>query len=81
MNNAIASVRANPKIEYEKSCFVKDGFRATAVIKEPKTIPIPAPHPARAIVAAPAPITFAASYIKTTKIPFLLDNSKNTYAK
>jgi hypothetical protein len=41
-NNAIASVKANPKIAYPNNCFVGDGFRATELINEPKTIPIPA---------------------------------------
>ena len=70
-NKAIASVKANPKIAYPKSCFVKEGFRATEFIREPKTMPIPAPAPANAIVAQPAPINFAPSTI-INGIVFLL---------
>lgn len=42
------------------NCPLRDGFRAKEVIKDPNTIPIPAPTPAREIVAQPAPIIFAA---------------------
>jgi hypothetical protein len=62
-NKAIASVKANPKIAYPKRVFVSDGLRATELMKDPNTIPIPAPAPANAIVAHPAPISFAPSAI------------------
>jgi hypothetical protein len=58
---AIASDNAKPKIAYPNNCFVNEGLRATELINDPKTIPIPAPAPANAIVAHPAPINFAAS--------------------
>ena len=51
---AIASVKANPKMAQPKSCLVSEGFRATELINDPKTMPIPAPAPANAIVAQPA---------------------------
>lgn len=38
----------------------KLGFLATAVLKYPNTTPIPAPRPEKAIVAHPAPTSFAA---------------------
>ena len=60
-NKAIASVKANPKMAYPNSCLVSDGFLATELISDPKTMPIPAPAPARAIVAQPAPISLAPS--------------------
>jgi len=61
--SAIASVNANPRIAYPNNVFVRDGLRATELMKDPKTIPIPAPAPASAIVAHPAPISFAPSAI------------------
>ncbi len=39
------------------------GLRLAAWIKDPNTIPIPAPTPAKAINALPAPIYFAACTI------------------
>eukprot|EP01025_Chloroclados_australasicus_P004178 TRINITY_DN10_c0_g1_i13.p1 TRINITY_DN10_c0_g1~~TRINITY_DN10_c0_g1_i13.p1 ORF type:complete len:214 (+),score=2.80 TRINITY_DN10_c0_g1_i13:210-851(+) len=60
-NNAMASVKAKPRIAYPNNGLVKDGLRATAEIREPNTKPIPTPAPAKAIVAHPAPNTLAAS--------------------
>ena len=60
-NKAIASVSAKPRIAYPNNCLVSEGFRATELMSDPKTIPIPAPAPASAIVAHPAPINFAPS--------------------
>eukprot|EP00982_Pelagococcus_subviridis_P005430 29642-Pelagococcus_subviridis.AAC.8 len=62
-NKAIASVNANPRIAYPNKVLVSAGLRATELIKEPKTIPIPAPAPANAMVAHPAPMSFAPSAI------------------
>ena len=47
-----------------KSCFPIEGLRATAEIREEKTIPIPTPEPASEIVARPAPINLADSRSK-----------------
>lgn len=59
--SAIASVKAKPKIAtLNKSC-LNEGFREIPRIKEPKTVPIPAPAPANPIVAKPPPIFLAAS--------------------
>ena len=74
----MASVNANPKIAYPNNCLVNEGFRATELIKEPKTIPIPAPAPAKAIVAQPAPINFAPSNIK--KYFFLKKNIAKNFS-
>nr|WGO62008.1 ATP synthase F0 subunit c [Fusarium oxysporum] len=62
-NKAVASEKANPKIEYENNWFFKDGFLATPIIRHPNTTPIPTPAPARPIVANPAPISFDDSNI------------------
>jgi hypothetical protein len=56
---AMASERAKPSIAYWKSCPVRAGLRETPIIRHPKTTPIPAPVPARPMVADPAPINFA----------------------
>ncbi|KAG9438896.1 hypothetical protein H6P81_021194 [Aristolochia fimbriata] len=64
-NDAIASVRAKPKMAYKNDCFANEGFRATEWIEELRTFPIPTAAPAEAIVAAPAPIDFAPSNIKS----------------
>ena len=45
---------------YEKSWALRDGFRAYPMIRDPKTVPIPAPDPATPTVAAPAPMNLAA---------------------
>ena len=58
-NKPIASVSAKPKIVNPNNCCLKDGFRAKEFTKAAKTIPIPAPTPARPIVAKPAPICLA----------------------
>ena len=39
---------------------MRDGFRAYPMMREPKTVPIPAPDPATPTVAAPAPMNLAA---------------------
>jgi hypothetical protein len=51
------------------------------VIKDPNTMPIPAPHPANAIVAHPAPINFAAVsciiiFIENIVLPFALSGRR-----
>ena len=69
----MASDKANPKIEYVNSCPLSDGFLAYPMIKAPNTIPIPTPDPATPIVAAPAPINFAASTIYTFLVQLLVD--------
>jgi hypothetical protein len=60
VNNAMDSVNANPRSAYPTNCFAIKGLRLAAWIKDPNTIPIPAPTPAKAIRALPAPINFAA---------------------
>ncbi|CAK9142964.1 unnamed protein product [Ilex paraguariensis] len=78
-----ASVRANPKIAYPNDCLANDGFRATEWIKELNTFPMPTAAPAKAIVAAPAPIDLApynisscessSSFIMSgTPVPYIL---------
>lgn len=52
---------------YPNNCLANDGFRATEWIKELKTFPIPTAAPAKAIVAAPAPIHFAPSNIRKSR--------------
>ena len=59
-NNAIASVRANPKIASLNNSSFNDGFLDTPMIKAPKTVPIPTPAPANPMVAKPAPTNLAA---------------------
>ena len=59
-NSAIASVKANPKIVRRNSLCSNEGLRETPTTKAPNTVPIPAPAPPTAIVAAPAPINFPA---------------------
>merc|ERR1719376_1612650 len=56
----MASDRANPRMAYEKSCCLSEGFLAYPMMREPKTEPIPAPDPATPTVAAPAPRNLAA---------------------
>ena len=58
-NNAIASVKAKPKIANLNNSSFKDGFLEIPITKEPKTVPIPTPAPANPIVANPAPINLA----------------------
>lgn len=62
-NRAIASVRANPRIARRVSSSFSFGLRATATTSPAKTVPIPTPAPPSAIVASPAPISFAATVI------------------
>ena len=50
----------SPKMAYEKSCCLREGFLAYPMIRDPKTEPIPAPDPATPTVAAPAPMNLAA---------------------
>lgn len=59
-NNAIASVKANPKIAILNSSSFNDGFLEIPRTKAPNTVPIPTPAPANPIVAKPAPIYLAA---------------------
>merc|ERR1719347_1408736 len=59
----MASDRANPRIAYEKSCCLSEGFLAYPMMRDPNTDPIPAPDPATPTVAAPAPINLAAESI------------------
>merc|ERR1719151_143851 len=56
----MASERANPRMAYENSCCLSEGFLAYPMMSEPKTDPIPAPEPATPTVAAPAPMNLAA---------------------
>lgn len=63
LNNAIASLNANPNMAYPNNCCFKLGFLAYPEINAPNTFPIPTPDPATPIVANPAPISFAASVI------------------
>merc|ERR1712112_64971 len=56
----MASDRANPRIAYEKSCCLSEGFLAYPMMRDPNTDPIPAPDPATPTVAAPAPMNRAA---------------------
>merc|ERR1719228_1257489 len=44
----------------ENSCCLRLGFLAYPMIRDPKTVPIPAPDPATPTVAAPAPMNLAA---------------------
>jgi len=60
VNKAIDSVNANLNRAYPIKVFANKGLRLAALIKDPNTIPIPAPTPANAINALPAPIIFAA---------------------
>merc|ERR1719318_2428006 len=59
-NRPMASDRANPRIAYEKSCCLREGFLAYPMMRDPKTDPIPAPDPATPTVAAPAPMNLVA---------------------
>merc|ERR1719318_1039979 len=59
-NRPMASDRANPRMAYEKSCCLREGFLAYPMMRDPKTDPIPAPDPATPTVAAPAPMNLAA---------------------
>ena len=52
-NKAVASVNANPKIQYLNKSSDKSGFLETAIKNEPKTIPIPVPAPAKPNVDNP----------------------------
>ena len=54
-----ASVKANPKIAYEKRSDLIEGFLLVELIKAANTIPTPIPAPANPIVVSPAPIIFA----------------------
>ena len=49
-----------PRIVKRNKRCSKEGLRDTPITKAPKTVPIPAPAPPTEIVAAPAPINFAA---------------------
>lgn len=65
--SAIASVRANPRIARRKSSSFSLGLRETPTTREEKISPIPTPTPASALVARPAPISFAATTIVWVK--------------
>lgn len=56
----VASDSAKPSTAYPNKVSFKETLRATAVIKEPNTVPIPTPAPANPIAAEPAPIALAA---------------------
>ena len=62
-NNPVASANANPKIAYENSCPLNEGFLATPSIRAPNTTPIPTPAPIKPVVAKPVPIILAACII------------------
>ena len=66
-NSPVASANANPRIEYENSCPLNEGFLETALIRAAKTIPIPTPAPHSPIEASPAPINLAAWIIEKIK--------------
>jgi hypothetical protein len=57
-NKAIASVKAKPKIAVRVNSCCNDGFLEIPKTKEPNTVPIPVPAPAKPIVAKPAPMNF-----------------------
>lgn len=59
-NNAIASVRANPKMAILNNSSFKFGFLEIPKTRDPNTVPIPTPAPASPMVARPAPIYLAA---------------------
>ena len=59
-NNAVASVKAKPKIAKRKSSSFNDGFLAMPANKALKMEPIPIPAPTKPTVVKPAPINFAA---------------------
>ncbi len=59
-NNAIASVKAKPKIAKRNISSFIVGFLDVPKIKEPKINPIPIPAPANPDVDNPAPIFCAA---------------------
>lgn len=56
----MASVKANPKIAILNNSSFKEGFLEILKTRDPKTLPIPIPAPAKPIVAKPAPTHFAA---------------------
>ena len=58
-NRAMASVRANPRIQILKRSSDRSGFLETPMMNAPKTRPIPAPAPASPVVDSPAPISLA----------------------
>jgi hypothetical protein len=62
--SAVASVNAKPNKQYLNNSSAKSGFLETAIKKEPKTIPIPAPAPARPVVHKPAPIILGKTRLK-----------------
>lgn len=62
-NNAIASVKAKPKIAILNNSSFREGLREVPSTKAPKTRPIPIPAPANPMVANPAPKHLAASNI------------------
>jgi hypothetical protein len=59
-NNPVASANANPKIAYENSWPLNEGFLDTPIISAPNTTPIPTPAPIKPVVANPVPIILAA---------------------
>lgn len=59
-NNAIASVKAKPKIAKRNKSSFTNGLRPDAIINDAKIKPIPIPAPAKPNVDNPAPIFCAA---------------------
>src|SRR5262245_17188440 len=57
----MASVSAKPRSTLPNTFGAAAGLRSAPETKLPKMFPMPTPTPARAMVARPAPISFAAS--------------------
>src|SRR4030095_6368173 len=60
-NSATASVSAKPRSTLPNTRGAASGLRSAPETKLPKMLPMPTPTPARAMVARPAPMSFAAA--------------------
>src|ERR1044071_1007798 len=60
-NSATASVSAKPRSTLPNTRGAASGLRSAPDTKLPKMLPMPTPTPARAMVARPAPMSFAAA--------------------
>src|SRR4029077_15581254 len=60
-NSATASVSAKPSSTLPNTFGAAAGLRNAPATKLPKMLPMPTPTPARAMVARPAPMSFAAA--------------------
>src|ERR1700741_207766 len=58
-NRPVASASAKPRNAKGCTCACAAGLRATALISDENTLPMPTPAPTRAMQARPAPIIFA----------------------